>query len=291
MAELEEENAHYRQALSLPPSTRLPLGKGPTGKDLPYQEVERPRRQTISPSGGSSAGSPASYTSSPASPSLTASSISSRTMTMIEAGPSQWNDSMLLNERQAFSEGHPEQAPSPSQPIPIMAPLPFKGLNSPSYHERIVPPLHSPSSTFYPPDTPTSYSPTSERSVDISFDSRGHLLRSEEMQRNLYTFSQNYHVPDPDQHSEASVHTSDASVYQYHANTPQRDWDSHPSDRVRDYHHGFPSPEARRYHRSPEQVSPHIPQSSSYPRHHDVVNVPSPSRSSQQYSDGRHQII
>ena len=212
---------------------------------------------------------------------------------MIEAGPSQWDDAVLLNERQALSEGHPEQAASSSQPIPIMAPIPFKGLGSPNYHERIVPPLHSPSSTFYPPDTPTSYSPTSERSVDSGFNGRGHVLRSEELQRNLYTFSQNYQVPNPDLHSEASVHTSDASVYQYHANTSQRDWSSHPSDRVRDHHHGFPSPEARRYHRSPEQVSPHhVPQAPDYPRHHDMVNVPSSSRSSQQYTDGRpHQII
>lgn len=35
VAELEEENEQYRQALNLPPSNRSPLGKGPTGKDKP----------------------------------------------------------------------------------------------------------------------------------------------------------------------------------------------------------------------------------------------------------------
>ena len=35
MAELEEENEQYRQALNLPPSIRPALGKGPTGKDKP----------------------------------------------------------------------------------------------------------------------------------------------------------------------------------------------------------------------------------------------------------------
>jgi hypothetical protein len=100
VAELEEENEYFRQALNLPPSSRPPLGRGPTGKDQPYQDADKSRRQTISPSGGSSAGSPSSYASSPElGPSLIAPSISSRTMTMIEAGPSHWTDPMVVNER------------------------------------------------------------------------------------------------------------------------------------------------------------------------------------------------
>ncbi|KAJ7650667.1 hypothetical protein FB45DRAFT_719912, partial [Roridomyces roridus] len=35
VSELEEENNCLRQALSLPPANRPPLGKGPTGKDKP----------------------------------------------------------------------------------------------------------------------------------------------------------------------------------------------------------------------------------------------------------------
>ncbi|KAH9958604.1 hypothetical protein BC827DRAFT_1115067, partial [Russula dissimulans] len=35
VAELEEENGNLRAALNLPPANRLPLGKGPTGKDKP----------------------------------------------------------------------------------------------------------------------------------------------------------------------------------------------------------------------------------------------------------------
>ncbi|KIY43758.1 hypothetical protein FISHEDRAFT_9704, partial [Fistulina hepatica ATCC 64428] len=35
VAELEDENNALRQALSLPPANRPPLGRGPTGKDRP----------------------------------------------------------------------------------------------------------------------------------------------------------------------------------------------------------------------------------------------------------------
>ena len=49
MAELEEENEQYRQALSLPPSNRSPLGKGPTGKDKPKPPyTSRPPNSTNS---------------------------------------------------------------------------------------------------------------------------------------------------------------------------------------------------------------------------------------------------
>ena len=49
MAELEEENEQYRQALNLPPSNRPALGKGPTGKDKPKPPyTSRPSSSTNS---------------------------------------------------------------------------------------------------------------------------------------------------------------------------------------------------------------------------------------------------
>jgi hypothetical protein len=49
-AKLEEENENFRDALSLPPSSRPALGRGPKDKDQPYQDADDSRRQTMSPS-------------------------------------------------------------------------------------------------------------------------------------------------------------------------------------------------------------------------------------------------
>ena len=123
--ELEEDNRRFRHALSLPPSNQSSLGRGPTGRDLASQEVERFHSQTTSlPSSGLSA---SSNMISSALPSSTV-SIPSRTRTMVRTGPSPQKNSILL------SDGHPELE---------------------------VPPLHS--RILHLPDSPTTYySPTSE---------------------------------------------------------------------------------------------------------------------------------
>jgi hypothetical protein len=69
VAELEEENDCLRAALNLPPANRLPLGKGPTGKDKPknlgdgLHSLESPTQNSsdpASPSSGTSSHSPVS---------------------------------------------------------------------------------------------------------------------------------------------------------------------------------------------------------------------------------------
>ena len=295
VTELEEENEYFRKALNLPPSTRPPLGRGPTGKDQPYHDADRSRRQTISPSGGSSAGSPSSYASSPElGPSMIAPSISSRTMTMIDAGSSShWSDPMVVNERTSLSHSQTEQGHSLGQPIPILAPMPFKAPNSPNYSERIPPPLHSPSSAIYPQKTPTSYSPTSERSIESNFDSREpRMVRRDarnEVQHDFYGLSQNYQTSESNLHSD-SLHTTGASMYpqSYHDPSPlHREWNSLPSDRVQTLRdHGFP--ENRRFPRPPEQAHPShtVQHAHGYNRQPEIMNMTPPSRS-QQYHDGR----
>ncbi|KAJ7830208.1 hypothetical protein B0H13DRAFT_1565356, partial [Mycena leptocephala] len=39
ISEVEEENARLRQTLNLPPASRLPMGRGPTGRDKPKSPV------------------------------------------------------------------------------------------------------------------------------------------------------------------------------------------------------------------------------------------------------------
>lgn len=239
MAELEEENTYFRQALNLPPPNRAPLGRGPTGKDQPYQDMERTRRSTVSPSGRSSAGSPASYTSSQGSPSLIASSLSSRTMTMSEAGSS-WTDSMILSERpthlmQSSSTQIAGPSVPPNQPPRILAPMPFKA----NYHDRTIPPLHSSSNPFYPPGTPTNCSPTSDHSMESSMEGTRESIMPRDIRddipRHLYPFPQNYSVNDPNLHSEGPLQMSSSVPvhYQYHdCCTTQREWDASHSDRM-----------------------------------------------------------
>jgi hypothetical protein len=187
---------------------------------------------------------------------------------MVRTVPSQQKNSILLIRHQALSEDHPEQGESPPQSIMPPAQM-CSSLSSPSYRQELelpleLPPLHS--RIFHLPDTPTSYySPTSGTPDDNNPDSRGHLVQSEEMQRNRQ------HLLD---------HRSTLG-FRRNNHAMQYGCDSHPSDRV------------LRCHCPPERVSSHcIPQSKSppYPWYHDKVNVLSPFTSSQEYSDGRPQV-
>ncbi|KAM5538471.1 hypothetical protein V8D89_007804 [Ganoderma adspersum] len=71
VAELEEENNALRAALNLPPANRLPLGKGPTGKDKPKSSASKPGNPSnissllSSTASNSASGAPLSRTESP----------------------------------------------------------------------------------------------------------------------------------------------------------------------------------------------------------------------------------
>jgi len=201
--------------------------------------MDTTRRSTVSPGGRSSAGSPASFTSSQGSPSLITPSLSSRTMTMPEAGSS-WTDSMILSERPS----HLMQSPSaqiagpsvtPNQPPRIVAPIPFKAVNTPNYHDRTMPSLSS-SNPFYPPDTPTNCSPTSDRSMDSNMESTREIAMRRDREvapRHLYPFPQNYSANDPNVHPEGPLQMSNNASIQFHdCCTTQREWDTSHSDRI-----------------------------------------------------------
>jgi hypothetical protein len=50
--------------------------------------------------------------------------------------------------------------------------MPSNTSSFPKYSDRVSPLLHSPSGIIHPQKTPTSYWPTSERSIKSNFDSR-----------------------------------------------------------------------------------------------------------------------
>ncbi|KAF8265515.1 hypothetical protein EI94DRAFT_1588564 [Lactarius quietus] len=111
VAELEEENGNLRSALNLPPSNRLPLGKGPTGKEKAKPpSTRRPRPSTdfeAVSEAGSSDGSPTSTQARSLSPSTIIATMrpSSNAVHSLEGGS--WDQSMTMgegeNERVAHS--------------------------------------------------------------------------------------------------------------------------------------------------------------------------------------------
>jgi hypothetical protein len=98
VSELEAENEYLRQALSLPPSSRPPLGRGPTGKDRP-RTFDTSSLQSLSPHPSRESSADLSPNSRPSSQSPTsiAASMSSHPVAVME--PSAWDDSMLLDDQ------------------------------------------------------------------------------------------------------------------------------------------------------------------------------------------------
>ena len=114
VSELEEENGNLRAALNLPPANRLPLGKGPTGKDKPKSTPAPPARPGTAldavSRAGSSADSPTSTRAQSLSPSTITASMrpSPNAVHSLEGGS--WDQSMMMGEEQN------QQAPHTSSP-------------------------------------------------------------------------------------------------------------------------------------------------------------------------------
>lgn len=183
MAELEEENNCLRQALNLPPSNRLPLGKGPTGKDKPknYETASVSMSQPLAfaPTSreSSTADSPGSRTSS-LSPHTIDVSMSSRPMQVIESGSS-WHNDLLIGETHQSDATGP--ADSPYQLTPMTAPLPLKPSYA-SYTSSSLPSSSrgSVSSDIYNPNN-SAYSHSSDRPLSHSYSGQSFSLRDHEM--------------------------------------------------------------------------------------------------------------
>ncbi|KAI9454550.1 hypothetical protein BJY52DRAFT_1284091 [Lactarius psammicola] len=120
VAELEEENSNLRAALNLPPANRLPLGKGPTGKDKPKAPPAPPSRPAttleVVSRAGSSADSPTSTRAQSLSPSTITASMrpSPNAVHSLEGGS--WDQGMMMGEEQ---NQQPPHSSSPSTGYPL----------------------------------------------------------------------------------------------------------------------------------------------------------------------------
>ncbi|KAF8274754.1 hypothetical protein EI94DRAFT_1794060 [Lactarius quietus] len=121
VAELEEENGNLRAALNLPPANRLPLGKGPTGKDKPKAPPAPPARPATALDAvsreGSSADSPTSTRAQSLSPSTITASMrpSPNAVHSLEGGS--WDQSMMMGEEQQNQQAPHSSSPSTGYPL------------------------------------------------------------------------------------------------------------------------------------------------------------------------------
>lgn len=234
VAEVEEENNCLRQALNLPPSTRPPLGRGPTGKDKPKNYETAMTSVSMNqplifapPSRESSAeDSPGSRTSSSLSPDSINASMSSRPMQVIESASS-WNNDLLIDENNP--SGMMASVNTHYELTPMTAPLPLK----PSYTSYASSSLPSSSrvsiSTELYNAGGSTYSHTSDRLLSQSYGGQGFSMRNQEIREEpsrhySYTPSsfQTYdhasvHSPSPSP-SVSAIH----SHFQHQAQQPHR---------------------------------------------------------------------
>ncbi|KAH9057816.1 hypothetical protein EDB87DRAFT_1628334 [Lactarius vividus] len=149
VAELEEENSNLRAALNLPPANRLPLGKGPTGKDKPKPTPAPPSRPSttleVVSRAGSSADSPTSTRAQSLSPStITASMRPSPNAVHSLEGGGPWDQSMMMGEEQNQQPPH-SSSPSTGYPLPGVP-----GHNKPPSQYSYPSPAQSSSRTTLP---------------------------------------------------------------------------------------------------------------------------------------------
>jgi hypothetical protein len=221
VAELEEENEQYRQALNLPPSNRPPLGKGPTGKDKPKAPYSSrppsstnstPSTSTVLPSltttvSAKSRPSPESPSSSSArthslSPSNSMSVPSQQfrktppTLPGLETGSSWDHQSMVMPKEQQQQQQSANQHTSPRTASFTLNPGPHSAqpqLTSFGYSEP-MPSRSTQSNALYmshpsqslPPPPP----PDRPQSVREQYSEPQFVLRDVREERQHYSFSQ-----------------------------------------------------------------------------------------------------
>lgn len=285
--ELEEENDYLRKALSLPPSSRPPLGRGPTGKDRP-RIFDTSSLQSLSPHPSRESSADLSPTSRPSSQSPTpiAASMSSRpAMTIME--PSAWNDSMLLNDQShqpQQSHQHSDLPESSNSPYHLSAiPVPVSTKQYLPYVDTIASSSRQLPSDVYL-NSPNTYAQSPDRPIGgnyggHNFPPRGEI-RDEIRQQYIYT--------DPYQHDP-----------HLRSQSPSPNTQSHPHVSNLERNHTVPFPH-RRSSLDPQGYSigqgfPHLPnpvqlqhnpRPPDHPRQpdHHVPTVPRPAHYGQ---DGR----
>ncbi|KAF5326874.1 hypothetical protein D9619_004376 [Psilocybe cf. subviscida] len=204
VSELEEENDYLRLALHMPPSQRLPLGKGPTGKDKARTQDTMPFASSRE---SSAVESPPSRETSASPTEMTVSmSHNGHPMTVID--PNDWEDSMLMNDPHHHPNSSTEAGSSNMAyhispiPAPLSAPLAVKPLMYPYNHNfssssRSVP-LYS--------ETPAPYSGP-DRAGGSGYGSSCFQLRNEvreEQPRTQYSYPQHsFAAHDSSMHSQS----------------------------------------------------------------------------------------
>ncbi|KAH9838349.1 uncharacterized protein C8Q71DRAFT_524652 [Rhodofomes roseus] len=158
VAELEEENNTLRAALSLPPANRLPLGRGPTGKDKPKSQ----QAQQLSPT-NSLPSMPVSRHDSPSSASTRTHSLSPTNFSSAlgQTGAVSGMDSSAWDGSAFMSKDQPEPGSSTASTSYTLPPVPGPSTS----HSSAYPPSASRQSLdeAYVPLTSYQYSP--ERSM------------------------------------------------------------------------------------------------------------------------------
>ena len=229
VSELEAENNCLRQALSLPPSRRPPLGRGPTGKDRP-RKFRDSILQSLSPQPSHESSADLSPTSFPTSQSLTymADSMSSRCAAA--AVPSAWNESMSLNNQSHQTLQHsdliePSHSPHRLSAIPAWAvsmkqyasyvnPVPSSSREFPCVYQS----LNVLNDHTQSPDRPTSISRNYSNQNFSSLVACAGEIREEIHQEYVYTHA--YYQHDLNMRSQSPSPTSQLHP---HVNSLQHD--------------------------------------------------------------------
>lgn len=288
----------------MPPSNRPALGKGPTGKDK-VKGTDRSRLMSFPSSCESSAADSPSPHSSEGSPSLLADSMPPRSMSLVEPGPS-WNGPLILDDHNT-RPSHEQRSPSSCSPegpyraTPLLAPLPTKAMTSASYQGPVVsPPSQNIPPPMYSSHTPTSYSPTSERSIEHPFDSRDVAMHGpseirEDLPRQLYNPTQPYHLQHhtlPSDNLCSDPNAPSHSQYSHQVPLYQRPTDYSHSQRLRSLTDPQGFSIGDRYPRVSElQQQHHQTRQTEYPRPHDSLHLPNTLRSPNYGPDGRLQQL
>lgn len=227
MSELEEENSCLRQALNLPPSSRPPLGKGPTGKDKPkvYEGSSTQSLSFHSSRESSAADSPTSRESSVSPPGIA--SLSSRPMHVIESHS--WDDSLLLDEQPHPSSDITGPSESSYSMAPMSAPLPLKPVQYSSYASSIASSSrNSLSSNNVYMGNASHYAHNADRPLSTSYGGHSFPMRTdlrEEAPRAQYSYAEtSFQSHDPNLHS-PNMHSQSPSpnFHSHSQHNSQRD--------------------------------------------------------------------
>jgi hypothetical protein len=197
VAELEDENDAFRQALNLPPANRPALGKGPTGKDKPRNYD--PSNYDHSPSSFSfahgqslSSSVPPSRTSSSASSTRTSSlspSVVAASMPRPDLDPPNWDHALIMSDTPS-AEGSPSAASSYQPLPPLSAPLSLaKPLHYP-YSSNSIPTSRAslPNVLYTMPSSQPAFSAAGERVPDYPSQTYGMHDGSDDQQSH-YSYS------------------------------------------------------------------------------------------------------